>query len=112
MILRSGVILSGDGFVRKMGRLFKIDIEGRVYKCKHCQIEFTEYKDRPTVWFLLLAHHSSFDIFCVFTSIMAVFCRSRPFHIRPALENSISSRNCKIMLRNSCHFITISFHIY
>ncbi|XP_023633434.1 protein yippee-like At3g08990 [Capsella rubella] len=30
-----------------MGRLFKIDLEGSVYKCKHCQVEFFVYDELP-----------------------------------------------------------------
>ncbi|EFH62136.1 predicted protein [Arabidopsis lyrata subsp. lyrata] len=30
-----------------MGRLFKMDLEGPLYKCKHCQVEFFVYDDHP-----------------------------------------------------------------
>ncbi|KAL1208570.1 Protein yippee-like [Cardamine amara subsp. amara] len=49
-----------------MGRLFKIDLEGPVYKCKHCKVEFVFYGDPPISRALLFRYPTSLGkLYCI-----------------------------------------------
>ncbi|KAG7534904.1 IBR domain [Arabidopsis thaliana x Arabidopsis arenosa] len=50
----------------EMGRLFKIDLEGSVYKCKHCEVEFVVYGDPPITRNLMFQYPPSLGkLYCI-----------------------------------------------